>query len=120
MAIFLNGSRLETEVVRDNLYKDIVLKNPEYVKLIISDTYTHKTYYMGLVDAATKVNFYSGDVRVVSPVGTEVARFAPRRYLDYVGEHVEPHVLVERLLRAERRDDRSDECGNGGESVAAH
>jgi len=36
------------------------------------------------------VNFYDGQVRVVSPEGREVAKFAPRDYLDHVAEHVEP------------------------------
>ncbi|MEK7667326.1 MAG: nickel-dependent hydrogenase large subunit, partial [Gemmatimonadota bacterium] len=72
------------------LFEDVVLKNPEYVNLIVSDAYTHRTHYMGLVDGANKVNFYDGDVRVVSPEGKEVAKFAPQRYLDYVAEHVEP------------------------------
>src|SRR5512138_81903 len=33
------------------VFKDIVLKNSDYVKLITSDAYTHKTCYMGTVDA---------------------------------------------------------------------
>ena len=72
------------------LFADVVLKNPAYVDLVVSDAYTHRTHYMGLVDAAHKVNFYDGDVRVVSPEGKEVAKFPPSRYLDYVAEHVEP------------------------------
>ena len=72
------------------VFDDLVLKNADYVKLITSDAYTHRTHYMGLVDAANKVNFYDGQVRVVSPEGREVAKFAPRDYLDHVAEHVEP------------------------------
>jgi F420-non-reducing hydrogenase large subunit len=53
------------------VFKDIVLKNPDYVKLITSDTYTHKTYYMGLVDPQNRVNFYEGQIRVVDPSGKE-------------------------------------------------
>jgi F420-non-reducing hydrogenase large subunit len=74
--------------------KDIVLKNPEYVKLITSDTYTHKTYYMGLVDEQNRVNFYKGQLRVVDPSGKEYAKFPVQKYLDYVGEHVEPWSYV--------------------------
>ena len=29
------------------VFRDLVLKNSEYVELITSDTYTHRTYYMG-------------------------------------------------------------------------
>lgn len=70
--------------------KDIVLKNPDSVKLITSDTYTHRTYYMGLVDAQNKVNFYDGQLRVVDPDGKEYAKFPAGRYHDFVAEHVEP------------------------------
>jgi len=72
------------------VFNDIVLKNDEYVKLIVSDMFTHRTHYMGLVDANNKVNFYDGLVRVVSPEGREIAKFPIAKYLDHVGEHVEP------------------------------
>jgi len=76
------------------VFRDIVLKNPEYLKLITSDTYTHKTYYMGLVDDQNRVNFYDGKVRVVDPNGKEFAKFPVQQYLDYVAEHVEPWSYV--------------------------
>lgn len=72
------------------VFKDIVLKNPDYVKLITGDTYTHKTYYMGLVDAQNKVNFYDGLLRVVDSTGKEYAKFPVQRYREFVAEHVEP------------------------------
>ena len=76
------------------VFKDIVLKNPEYVKLVTSDTYTHKTYYMGMVDANNKVNFYDGKIRVVDPAGKEFTSFPAQQYLAYVAEHVEPWSYV--------------------------
>jgi F420-non-reducing hydrogenase large subunit len=76
------------------VFKDIVLKNPEYVKLITSDAYTHKTYYMGLVDGNNKVNFYDGLIRVVDPSGKEYAKFPVQKYRDFVGEHVEPWSYI--------------------------
>lgn len=76
------------------VFKDIVLKNDNYVKLITSDAFTHQTYYMGLVDANNKVNFYDGQIRVVSPGGIEYAKFKANQYLDYVAEHVEPWSYV--------------------------
>ena len=76
------------------VFDDIVLKNKEYVDMIVSDAYTHNTYYMGLVDENNKVNFYDGKVRVVDPEGKEVAKFAPREYLDYIAEHVEPWTYI--------------------------
>jgi F420-non-reducing hydrogenase large subunit len=76
------------------VFKDIVLKNDTYVKMITSDTYTHKTYYMGLVDEKNKVNFYDGKVRVVDPSGKEFLKFAPQQYLDHIAEQVEPWSYV--------------------------
>jgi len=72
------------------LFDDVVLKNKKYVDLILSDPYTLKTYYMGLVDENNKVNFYDGKVRVVDPEGKEILKFAPEEYLDVIEEHVEP------------------------------
>jgi len=75
-------------------FRDLVLKNEEYVELITSDAYTHRTYYMGLVDENNVVNFYDGQLRVVDPNGKQYARFPVRDYLDYVAEHVEPWTYV--------------------------
>jgi len=71
-------------------FRDIVLGNKAYVDVILSDTYTHHTYSMGMVDAQNKVNFYDGLVRVVDPDGKEFVKYAPSEYLDVLAEHVEP------------------------------
>jgi F420-non-reducing hydrogenase large subunit len=76
------------------VFDDIVLKNKAYVDMIVSDAYTHKTYYMGLVDENNKANYYDGKVRVVDPEGKEFAKFAPAEYLDHVAEHVEPWSYI--------------------------
>jgi F420-non-reducing hydrogenase large subunit len=76
------------------VFDDIVLKNKEYLDMILSDAYTHHTYYMGLVDEKNKVNFYDGKVRVVDPDGKEFVKYAPREYLDHVAELVEPWTYV--------------------------
>ena len=70
-------------------FKDIVLKNEKYVEIITSDPYIHKTYYMGLVDANNKVNFYDGMIRVVDPEGNEFAKFEAREFKEHISEHVE-------------------------------
>ena len=75
-------------------FEDIVLKNKEYVDVIVGDIYKHKTYYMGLVDGDNKVNFYDGDIRVVDPEGKEFAKFKPSEYLDHIEEHVEQWSYV--------------------------
>ncbi len=72
------------------VFKKIVLGNRDYVKLITSEAYTHKTCYMGLVDDQNKVNFYDGKIRVVNCEGKEVCKFDARQYLEFIGEHVEP------------------------------
>ncbi len=76
------------------VFKDVVLRNAHYVNLITGDAYTHKTYYMGLVDADNKVNFYDGQLRVVDPTGKEYAKFPVQRYKEFVAEHVEPWSYV--------------------------
>jgi len=77
-----------------DIFEDVVLKNSDYVGLITSDAFTHRTYYMGLVDEHNRVNFYDGPIRVVTPDGREFAKFAPEAYIDHVAEHVEPWSYV--------------------------
>jgi len=72
------------------IFNDVVLSNKAYVDLILGDIYTMKSYYMGMVDANNKVNFYDGDIKVIDPDGKEFAKFKPAQYLDYIGEHAEP------------------------------
>jgi F420-non-reducing hydrogenase large subunit len=76
------------------VFDDIVLANKDYVNLVVSDVFTHKTHYMGQVDENNHPNFYDGSIRVVSPEGQEIANFAPQQYLDFVAEHVEPWSYV--------------------------
>lgn len=76
------------------LFKELVLSNKEYLDLILSETYTHRTYYMGLVDEKNRVNFYDGKLRVVDPKGREFAKFDAHEYLDHIAEHVEPWTYV--------------------------
>jgi len=76
------------------IFDDIVLKNKDYVDLVTGDVYSHKTYYMGLVDKNNKVNFYDGQVRVVGPDGKEFAKFKPQDYLNHIREHVEPWSYI--------------------------
>ncbi|MBL0175842.1 MAG: Ni/Fe hydrogenase subunit alpha [Ignavibacteria bacterium] len=91
------------ELARDGLefaqftlqvFKDRVLANDEYLKMITSYPYTHRTYSMGLVDDANRLNFYDGNIRVTDPAGEVFARFPARQYADYIAEHVEPWSYV--------------------------
>lgn len=76
------------------VFRDVVLKNKQYVDLILSDAYTHRTYYMGLVDENNCVNFYDGMIRVVDPQGKQFLKFPARDYLKHVAEHVEPWSYI--------------------------
>jgi F420-non-reducing hydrogenase large subunit len=76
------------------LFNDIVLGNKEYVDLILGDIYTHRTYYMGMVDENNLINFYDGKVRVVSPEGKELVKYAPQDYTQHIAEHVEPWTYL--------------------------
>jgi len=75
-------------------FNDIVLSNKTYLDLIVGDIYTHKTYYMGLVDENNKVNFYDGKVRVVGPDGKEFVKYEPKDYVAHIAEHVEPWTYL--------------------------
>jgi F420-non-reducing hydrogenase large subunit len=76
------------------LFSDIVLGNKEYVDLILGDIYTHRTYYMGMVDENNHVNFYDGKVRVTGPDGEELVKYAPEDYTKHIAEHVEPWTYL--------------------------
>jgi F420-non-reducing hydrogenase large subunit len=75
-------------------FESVVLKNSDYVQLICSEMFTHRTYYLGLMDEENRVNFYDGSLRVVSPEGKQYAKFRADQYLDYVAEHVEPWSYI--------------------------
>ena len=75
-------------------FNDIVLSNKTYLDLIVGDIYTHKTYYMGLVDENNKVNFYDGKVRVVAPDGKEYVKYEPKDYAANIAEQVEPWTYL--------------------------
>jgi len=77
------------------VFKDIVLSNKKYLDLITSEAYTHRTYYMGLVDSKNRVNFYDGMIRVVDPNGKEFAKFDVHEYTEHIAEHVEPWTYMD-------------------------
>jgi F420-non-reducing hydrogenase large subunit len=76
------------------LFNDLVLNKKEYMELITGNIFTMKSYYMGLVDANNKVNFYDGQLRLVDEDGKEVVKFKPEQYLDYIAEHTEPWTYM--------------------------
>jgi len=101
------------------LFDDVVLKNPGYVDLILSDAFTIKTNYMGLVDRNGKVNFYDGELRVIGPDGQRLAQFAPASYLDYIAEHPEPWTYLKfTFLKSQGWHGITDGAGSGMYRVA--
>ncbi len=76
------------------IFDDVVLANKAYVDLILSDTYTHKTYYMGTVDENNHINFYDGLIRVTDPEGKEFVKYPASDYAQHVAEHVEPWTYL--------------------------
>ncbi len=71
------------------IFDDIVLANQEYVDLILADTFTHRTYYMGTVDESNLVNFYDGMIRVTDPEGKEFVKYEAKDYANHIAERVE-------------------------------
>jgi len=113
------GEAVEFAKFTLGLFEKIVLGNSEYVDLMQSETYTHRTYYMGMVDEKNRVNFYDGVLRVVGPEGAEYARFPAAKYLDYVAEHVEPWTYMKfTFLKALGWQGLTDGAGSGVYSVA--
>jgi F420-non-reducing hydrogenase large subunit len=76
------------------IFDDVVLKNKEYVDIVVGDAHKIVTHYMGLVDDNNKVDFYDGKVRVVDPEGSEFCKFSPPEYLEHIAEHVEPWSYI--------------------------
>lgn len=70
-------------------FDEIVLGNKVYLDLILSDTYYHKTNYMGLVDKNNKVNFYDGKLKIVDYEGKQIEFFDVADYARVFAEHVE-------------------------------
>ena len=76
------------------LFDEIILQNKKYVDLILNDSYTLKTYNMGLVDEKNRVNFYDGEIRVTDQKGDERLKFKAEDYYKNIAEHVEEWSYV--------------------------
>ncbi|MEA3335324.1 MAG: Ni/Fe hydrogenase subunit alpha [Chloroflexota bacterium] len=75
-------------------FDDLVLANQDYVDLIVSDAFTHETYYMGTVDEKNLVNFYDGLIRVTGPDGKEFIKYPAKDYVQHIAERVEPWTYL--------------------------
>jgi len=70
-------------------FKRNVLRSKIFEKLLYDETYSLKTYYMGLVDEKGNLNFYDGYLRIIDNKGREVAKFKADDYTKYIAEHFE-------------------------------
>jgi F420-non-reducing hydrogenase large subunit len=75
-------------------FDDLVLANPAYRELILSDVFVHRTHSMGTVDSNNRLNFYDGMIRVVDQEGKEILKYHPSAYRDHIEEHVEPWTYL--------------------------
>lgn len=83
------GRNVEFALYSIELFSRILKDDHAFREALFSDTYLHRTYYMGTVDGRGRVNFYDGTLRIVDPEGREFARFAPRDYREHLVERVE-------------------------------
>ncbi len=73
---------------------DSMLADEAIEEIVKGDLYTHRTYYSGLVDAADKVTFYDGQIKVVAPDGEVFGQYDPKDYRDWISEKVEPWTFL--------------------------
>ena len=78
----------------DEIFKSVVLDNPDYVDLILNGPYYHETYHGGLVDENNQMNFYNGKMRIVDPDGKEFAKFEYADYREHIAEHTEEWSML--------------------------
>ncbi len=76
------------------LFDDVVWSNGGYRDLIQGEAYTDRTYCIGMVDGANRVNFYDGRISVVAPDGERIGTYAPAEYQDWIAERVEPWTYL--------------------------
>lgn len=77
-----------------DIFHQQIMGQKRYVDIIKAQFNQLPTSYMGLVDSEGKVNFYHGQVRVVSPEGEQVARFDGEKYLDVIEEKPLPWTYL--------------------------
>ncbi len=73
-----------------DLFHSRVLSSSDFRQLVTSSAFELRTYYMGMVDEADRVNFYDGIIKIVGPDGRELTRFHPQDYLYHLAERLEP------------------------------
>jgi len=72
------------------IFADVVLANPKLLDMITAEEYVSRTCYLALVNDKNQPDPYDGKVRIVSPEGMELVKYAPADYLEHFSERVEP------------------------------
>lgn len=70
-------------------FENLVLDNPVYRELLLSDIYYHETHSMGSVNQQNSSSYYDGMIKVVNTNGKQIALYDPADYQEYIAEHVE-------------------------------
>jgi len=91
------GEAVEFAKFALGLFDDRVLNKKEYLDLLFHEALRHRTYYMGVVDAEGKVNFYDGRLRVVDPNGEEAFQSDAGDYWKHMEERVDPVTYLKPL-----------------------
>jgi len=76
------------------IFADIVLGNPAYLEMVLSESYISRTNYLALVNDKNQPDPYDGMVRIVSPDGAEIAKYHASEYLEHFSERVEPWTYL--------------------------
>jgi F420-non-reducing hydrogenase large subunit len=71
-----------------------ILRDEGFIKMARNPEFALQTYYMGMVDTDDRVNFYDGDIRIVSPAGAPFNRFPAADYLDHLQERVDAYTYM--------------------------
>ncbi len=72
------------------LFKEVVVKNPEYSKLLKNENFNVVTNYMGTVDEKGKIAYYEGTKVIIDPEGNRIGEFEGKDYLNYFAERTIP------------------------------
>lgn len=77
-------------LLAQRIFVDGILGNATLKDLILSNTYTSRTCYLGLLDSEGRPDPYDGSIRIVDADGAEIVSYEPSSYLDHWAEHIEP------------------------------
>jgi F420-non-reducing hydrogenase large subunit len=82
-------------------FRRAVLRSPEWMEVVGSETFRVRTHSMGMVDADGRLTFLDGRLRVIDPDGAEIALFDPADWRLHLSERVEPWTYAKpTFLRA--------------------